>query len=94
MGVAIHVYLMHLLIVLVCSFNFYLCITVNSRSLSTNCSPIMVSQTSFATSRNTSPNLTAVGPELQSRVNNSCITFVQSPLSLVVIDDQSHTDSA
>ncbi len=29
-----------------------------------------------------------VRPELQSRVNNSCIMFVQSPLSLVVIGDQ------
>ncbi len=35
-----------------------------------------------------------VGPELQSRVNNGCIAFVQSPLSLVVIDSQSRTDSA
>ncbi len=33
-----------------------------------------------------------VRPELQSRVNNGCITFVQSPLSPVVIDDQSRTD--
>ncbi len=34
-----------------------------------------------------------VRPELQSRVNNGCITFVQSLMSLVVIDDQSRTDS-
>ncbi len=36
----------------------------------------------------------SVGPELQSRVNNRCIAFVQSLLSLVVIDSQSRTDSA
>ncbi len=36
----------------------------------------------------------SVRPELQSRVNNSCIVFVQSPMSTVVIDDQSRTDSA
>ncbi len=34
----------------------------------------------------------AVRPKLQSRVNNACIAFVQSPLSPVVIDDQSRTD--
>ncbi len=34
-----------------------------------------------------------VRPELQSRVNNGCIVFVQSPLSPIVIDDQSRTDS-
>ncbi len=35
-----------------------------------------------------------VRPELQSRVNNGCIAFIQSPMSPVVIDDQSRTDSA
>ncbi len=43
---------------------------------------------------NTQSRMESVRPELQSRVNNGCITFIQSPLSLVVIVDQSCTDRA